>query len=314
MKEWKLDAIKLAETNVMSWRNIAKELGVAKSTCSDFLRAYYKERSKVDDDSDSVKKIDEMYPEPSVKVFKGISEGKSWTVKEAHSAFANKVHDNSRILFLSDLHFPYHHKNTFEFLQMLKDRYQPTRIIGLGDELDHHAMSFHDSDPDLFSAGDELKASLKYIKQLEEMFPEMTLLDSNHGSMMFRKSKHHGIPRHYLKSYNEVLGVSDKWQWVNDLVLDLPDGQRVYCHHGKSADAIKTSQAMSMSHVCGHFHEKFGVQYWANPNGLFFAINSGCLIDDSNYAFAYNNTNLKRPLIGTSLIIDGVPILEAMPL
>ena len=197
---------------------------------------------------------------------------------------------------------------------MLKDRYQPTRIIGLGDELDHHAMSFHDSDPDLFSAGDELKFALKYTKQLEEMFPEMTLLDSNHGSMVFRKSKHHGIPRHYLKSYNEVLGVSDKWQWVNDLVLDLPDGQKVYCHHGKSADAIKTSQAMSMSHVCGHFHEKFGIQYWANPNGLFFAINSGCLIDDSNYAFAYNNTNLKRPLIGTSLIIDGVPILEAMPL
>lgn len=66
MKEWKLDAIKLAETNVMSWRNIAKELGVAKSTCSDFLRAYYKERSKVDDDSDSVKRVDNMYEQAPV--------------------------------------------------------------------------------------------------------------------------------------------------------------------------------------------------------------------------------------------------------
>ena len=287
MKEWMSVAvtIKNAHPNFTTTK-IAEMVDVPRTTLRDFFSRYYSEMA--------VDKADEMFQQAPV--------------------VAEKEHDNSRILFLSDLHFPYHHKNTFEFLQMLKDRYQPTRIIGLGDELDHHAMSFHDSDPDLFSAGDELKFALKYIKQLEEMFPEMTLLDSNHGSMVFRKSKHHGIPRHYLKSYNEVLGVSDKWQWVNDLVLDLPDGQKVYCHHGKSADAIKTSQAMSMSHVCGHFHEKFGIQYWANPNGLFFAINSGCLIDDSNYAFAYNNTNLKRPLIGTSLIIDGVPILEAMPL
>lgn len=287
MKEWMSVAvtIKNAHPNFTTTK-IAEMVDVPRTTLRDFFSRYYSEMA--------VDKADEMFQQAPV--------------------VAEKEHDNSRILFLSDLHFPYHHKNTFEFLQMLKDRYQPTRIIGLGDELDHHAMSFHDSDPDLFSAGDELKFALKYVKQLEEMFPEMTLLDSNHGSMVFRKSKHHGIPRHYLKSYNEVLGVSDKWQWVNDLVLDLPDGQKVYCHHGKSADAIKTSQAMSMSHVCGHFHEKFGIQYWANPNGLFFAINSGCLIDDSNYAFAYNNTNLKRPLIGTSLIIDGVPILEAMPL
>lgn len=287
MKEWMSVAvtIKNAHPNFTTTK-IAEMVDVPRTTLRDFFSRYYSEMA--------VDRADDMF-------------------QQAH-VVAEKKHDNSRILFLSDLHFPYHHKNTFEFLQMLKDRYQPTRIIGLGDELDHHAMSFHDSDPDLFSAGDELKFALKYIKQLEEMFPEMTLLDSNHGSMVFRKSKHHGIPRHYLKSYNEVLGVSDKWQWVNDLVLDLPDGQKVYCHHGKSADAIKTSQAMSMSHVCGHFHEKFGIQYWANPNGLFFAINSGCLIDDSNYAFAYNNTNLKRPLIGTSLIIDGVPILEAMPL
>jgi len=146
------------------------------------------------------------------------------------------------------------------------------------------------------------------------MFPVMDLLDSNHGSMVFRKAKHHGIPRHYIKSYNDVLEVGDGWKWHNDLVLTLPDGQQVYVHHGKSADAIKTSQAMSMSHVCGHHHNSFGIKYWANPNGLYFAVNSGCLIDDASYAFAYNNTNLLRPLIGTSLIVDGVPILEAMPL
>ena len=42
--EWKNLAIKLAETGALSWRGIARELEVSKSTVSDFLRAYYKTR------------------------------------------------------------------------------------------------------------------------------------------------------------------------------------------------------------------------------------------------------------------------------
>lgn len=285
-KDWEHSAVALAMTGVMSWREIAKVLEVPKSTVSDFLRKYTQIASlPADTGEEEVKAVDQKY-------------------------------DNTRILLISDLHVPYHHPNALPFLQMLKERYNPTRIICLGDELDKHAMSFHDSDPDLPSAGDELAAALPVIAQLQEMFPVMDLIDSNHGSMVYRKAKHHGIPRRYIKSYNDVLGVGDGWQWHMDLVLDMspwgvPD---VYVHHGKSSKAVKTSQAMSMSHVCGHFHESFGIEYWANPKGLYYGMNSGCLIDDEKLAFAYNNSNLKRPIIGTTLIIEGIPVLEAMPL
>jgi hypothetical protein len=272
---WQEQAIVLDKTGVLSRRRIAEFLDVPRSTCLDFLRKY------------------DEFLEPIA---------------------VTEKYDNSRILFISDMHIPYHHDNTLTFLEMLKRRYDPTRIICLGDELDKHALSFHDSDPDLMSAGDELKAALPVIKELENLFPVMDLIDSNHGSMVFRKAKHHGIPRHYLKSYNDVLKVGKDWVWHPDLTITLPDDQKVYIHHGKSSEAIKTSQVMGMSHVCGHFHESFGVRYWANPNGLYFAINSGCLINDSSFAYSYNNVNLKRPIIGTSLIIDGVPILEAMSL
>lgn len=283
--DWQQQALLLANTGVMSWRSIARQLDVKKSTCSDFLRSYYQ----------NVEAAAQEYFDDLL-------------------LFDDKGYDNSRILFISDMHIPYHHPNTIPFLKMLKERYNPTRVICLGDELDKHALSFHDSDPDLMSAGDELRAALPVIAELHELLPVMDLIDSNHGSMVFRKAKHHGIPRHYLKSYNDVLQVGEGWKWSHDLTLTLPSGHKVFVHHGKSAEAIKTSQAMSMSHVCGHFHESFGVKYWANPHDLFFAINSGCLIHDDSYAYSYNNTNLKRPIIGTSLIIDGVPILEAMPL
>lgn len=41
-KEWEIAAVKLAETGLMSWRGIARELGVARSTVSDYLRSYSK--------------------------------------------------------------------------------------------------------------------------------------------------------------------------------------------------------------------------------------------------------------------------------
>jgi hypothetical protein len=223
-------------------------------------------------------------------------------------------HDNSRILFISDMHIPYHHAGLLPFLDGLVLKYKPTRIICLGDELDKHALSFHDSDPDLWSAGHELSQSLPVIAELYKRFPNMDIIESNHGSMIHRKAKHHGLPRAYIRSYNEVLGVGPGWVWHEDMTIELPDGQKVYIHHGKSADAIKTSQAMGMSHICGHYHESFAIKWWANPNGRYFAVNAGCLIDDKSYAFSYNNVNLKRPFIGTALIIDGVPVLEAMPL
>lgn len=293
-KEWQSVAItiKNAHPNFTTTK-IAEMVGVSRETCRDFFKRYYSALA--------VDKSDEMFPQSS---FANIDLEDEQYVE----------YDNSRILFISDMHIPYHHPNLLNFLQMLKDRYNPTRVICLGDETDKHALSFHDSDPDLMSAGDELRAALPVIAQIHEMFPVMDLVDSNHGSMIWRKAKHHGIPRHYIKSYNEVLGVGEGWKWHNDLVIDLPDGQQVYVHHGKTKDALKVSQSMGMSFVCGHFHEDFSIKYWANPNGLYFAMNSGCLIDDANYAFAYNNVNLHRPIVGTSLIIDSIPILEAMSL
>ena len=114
-------------------------------------------------------------------------------------------HDNSKILIISDMHIPYQHPDTVAFLRAIKKKYKPTRVICVGDEIDAHAMSFHDSDPDLPSAGDELQAAIKTLKPIYKIFPQMDLVDSNHGSMVYRKGKHHGIPRKYLREYGEVL-------------------------------------------------------------------------------------------------------------
>lgn len=55
-KEWEQQAIALAETGTVSWREIAKMVGKSKSTVSDRLRKYYKERevSAVEAEQDSI--------------------------------------------------------------------------------------------------------------------------------------------------------------------------------------------------------------------------------------------------------------------
>ena len=224
----------------------------------------------------------------------------------------SRKEDNSRILFISDLHIPYHHPDSFAFLRHLKEKYKPTRVICLGDELDKHSLSYHESDPDLYSAGHELEASIPFIHELEEIFPKMDILESNHGSLVWRKAKTNGIPKHYIKSYNDVLGVGKGWKWHFDMTLDLPDGTQCYVHHGKASDVLKLSQQMGMSAVQGHYHTDLGARFWANPNGLYFGMQCGCLIDRESYAFAYSNVNIKKQLIGTGLIIDSLPIVEPM--
>lgn len=222
--------------------------------------------------------------------------------------------DTRRILNISDQHMPYEHPDMFRFLGAIKRKYSPTLVVNGGDEVDAHALSFHDSDSDLPSAGDELTAAIKKIKQLEVMFPSMLVLDSNHGSLALRKFKHHGIPMKYLADQHAIYGVSKKWQWVNDLTLTMPNGQDVYFCHGMTKQGIKLAAQRGTCVVQFHYHTDFRIDYIGNPNSLLWSLQSGCLINRKSMAFAYDKLNLNRPIIGTSMIIDSKPVLIPMTL
>lgn len=222
--------------------------------------------------------------------------------------------DTRRILNISDQHIPYEHPDMFKFLAAIKRKYKPTLVINGGDEVDSHALSFHDSDADLPSAGEELQRAIVKIKRLEKMFPRMIILDSNHGSLALRKFKHHGIPMKYLADHQTIYGVSDKWQWVNDLTLTLPNGQPVYFCHGMSKQGIKLASQRGTCVVQFHYHTDFRIDYIGNPNSLLWSLQSGCLINRKSLAFAYDKLNLNRPIIGTSMIIDSKPVLVPMRL
>jgi len=218
---------------------------------------------------------------------------------------------NKRILFISDQHHPYQHKDMLKFLREVKRKYLDKNdiILNLGDEIDGHAVSFHDSDHELLSAGDELEKAKFYLQGLHEIFPKMYLVDSNHGSLYIRRMKKHGIPITVLKPMNEILGVGKNWSWHDDILLKTKLGP-VYVCHGKKSTYNGLNREMGCSCVQGHFHGKFEVTWKRTAIGDTFNMFCGCLIDYNSLAFSYGKNNVPKPILGVGLLSkEGYPKL-----
>lgn len=217
------------------------------------------------------------------------------------------------ILCIGDLHAPYMHPDAVAFLSQVKKRFKPKKVIFMGDEVDAHATSYHEHDPDLASAGDELKRAIKQLQPLYKLFPEAVVLESNHGSLVYRKALTAGLPSAVLKGYREILDAPKKWIWKYDHIESTKLGS-IYFHHGKSSSHKKLSQNMAMSAMQGHFHNEFYVSYWSSPKALYWDSNSGCLVDHKSRAFAYGKSNLQKPILGCIVIVEGIPQLIPMVL
>jgi predicted phosphodiesterase len=219
-----------------------------------------------------------------------------------------------RVMVIGDLHIPYHHKESFAFLRALKKKYKGfDLVVNIGDELDQHAISMHDSDPDLPSAGDELKLAKKHVKDLEKIFPDMTLVDSNHSSLVYRRALKYGLPKAYLKHYNEFLGVSPtRWKWVQDLTITLNDGSRCFFTHGLSANVLQVAQKYGMNVCQGHYHSKASIQYFSNPDKLVWGAQTGCLTNQDSLAFSYAKNFKDRFIMSSLVIVDGQPRIHPM--
>lgn len=213
-----------------------------------------------------------------------------------------------RVLVIGDPHAPYMHPDAVTWLLALHEKYSFDLILCAGDEVDFHAMSFHDHDVDLPSAGYELEAAIRQLEPLYKAFPKMRIAESNHGSMVYRKGKHHGFPRAVLRSYREVLQAPEGWTWEEKIRFQTSDGSMNLLVHSLGANVLQVAKSRGMNVIQGHHHELFGVQYFHNEekNRPMYGAQTGCLADDLSLALAYNRTNKFRPIMGSGGIFEGV--------
>lgn len=210
------------------------------------------------------------------------------------------------VMAIGDLHTPFEHPDAVRFLKWAKDKYKPTKVVCMGDEIDAHALSNYDTDPDGLSAGDEMKASLKHLEPIYKLFPNVMVCTSNHTARPYRKAFQHGIPKLFLKDYKEFLKAPAGWDWKDCWEVDDVRYEHGEAFGGREA-AIKSALANMQSTVIGHIHAYAGIQYSANPKHLVFGFNVGCLINKDEYAFSYGNKIKSKPIIGVGIISKGVP-------
>ncbi|QDH84682.1 hypothetical protein Axy23_026 [Achromobacter phage vB_AxyP_19-32_Axy23] len=219
-----------------------------------------------------------------------------------------------RILAIGDIHAPYQHPDTLAFLVALRKQFQPDLCVQIGDETDGHAISFHDSDPDLLSAGQELEKAKKFLAQLHKEFPQLLICDSNHGSLVYRRAKVTGIPAAMIKSYRDILFPSHGapgWSWGASWHIETALGTVMFKHQ-KSGSLLSDAAHNRCNLVVGHEHGLFGVEYGASSHSLYWGANTGCLIDRKGLAFAYGKHSLKKPIIGALVIDQGRPLSVPM--
>ena len=231
---------------------------------------------------------------------------------ESTPSTALKTGKNDRILVISDLHVPYHHPDSYRFLEALAHKYNPTNVIHIGDEMDWHSINVsHVINPDLPSPADELEIGRYHMKKLEAMFPVMTILESNHGSMVLRRAMAKGMSKYFLKDYNEILDVGHGWQWKESHWEETPMG-RVYFAHQVSKNIVKAVQMMSASVVQGHYHTQSNIEYVGNDFHLNWGMSVGCLVDKKSMAMAYMKVNMAKPILSCGVITNGVPSIVPM--
>lgn len=186
--------------------------------------------------------------------------------------------------------------------------------VSVSGNCDGHAISFHDSDPNLDSAGVELEKAKVGLEKLHTLFPNLLLCDSNHGSLIYRRAKAHGLPIQMIKKYREILFPEHKaqgWSWADAWVLNTPMGA-VRFQHQVAGDLMLNASHERTNLVIGHFHGKLDITYAASSSALYFGAHTGCLIDNKSLAFAYGKLSRNKPILGCLVITDGCPQIIPM--
>lgn len=256
---------------------------------SDFEKAFHEAKSR----NKKVKSISKVYANIP-------------TIEKDHSklSIVKNYNKNNNVLVIGDTHLPFEIEGYLDFCLKLEKDYQCSKIIHIGDLIDNHAVSFHDHDPDGRSPGDEYKLALDKCEDWYKAFPNVKICIGNHDRLPFRKAFTAGLPKNWLKNYQEMFNSPNTWRW--DFIHK--EFGVIYQHGtGMSGEmaSVNAARENRQSTVIGHLHTVCNTRFLASEKDLIFGMSVGCGIDHHKYAFAYGKENTRKPVISAGIVIDG---------
>jgi len=190
--------------------------------------------------------------------------------------------ERNNVLVIPDLHAPFTKTGFLEHCKKVYEDYNCSDVIILGDEVDHHYSSFHDSCPDGDGAMRELNQAIAVLKGYYEAFPSAVVTVGNHTNIIARKMFSAGLSKRWMRDYAEVLEVPN-WTFTDSFFKD-----GVYYCHGQGRKAKQRMIKEGVSVVQGHWHYDSEIGFQYNYLGeVKFYMQLGCGIDADSYAMAY---------------------------
>ncbi|MBV1928703.1 MAG: metallophosphoesterase [Gammaproteobacteria bacterium] len=219
-----------------------------------------------------------------------------------------KVIEN--VLVIGDLHEPFCLDGYLDFCKEMYIKYRCNRVVFIGDIIDNHYSSYHETDAEGMGGKYELEQAVKKIAKWYKAFPVADVTLGNHDRIIIRKAQSSNIPNKWLKEFSDVLETPN-WNYCTEVVYN-----NVRYVHGDKSSAAKTAYKRDMiSTVSGHFHTQFYVEWNFGKHAAIFGMQVGCGIDSKSYAMGYMQGGRKEA-IGVGLVLDNgtTPLLKAMPL
>jgi metallophosphoesterase superfamily enzyme len=218
-----------------------------------------------------------------------------------------KLPKNRRILVIGDLHEPFTLSGYLPFCLKIKKKYNCNVVVFLGDLVDNHYSSFHETNPDGHSAAEELERARAHIKGWHAVFPNAIVCTGNHDKIPNGKAFNASVSSTWIKSVSEVLD-TPSWhygeRWLIDGVL--------YCHGiGRKAHTRMKNDLISV--VQGHYHTDSGIIFMDGAVQRLFSVQVGCGFDSDSYAAAYAK-HFQYQAHNCAVILDNgkLPIIERM--
>jgi len=221
--------------------------------------------------------------------------------------FVKKFKSGKNVLVIGDLHLPFTLDGYLEHCIKVYKKYNCDTVIFIGDILDLHFTSYHETSTEGYGATQEHDLSVEMLRKWYKAFPKAYVTIGNHDALIYRKAMSAGISKRWIQNYSQVLGTPG-WEWVTDVVID-----DVLYTHGTTNAYTKAKQNL-MSTVQGHLHSQAGVQFYVGAKSRIFGFQVGCGVDMKSYAMEYGR-NFPKPVISCGVVIEGLhPYLEVMDL
>jgi predicted phosphodiesterase len=213
------------------------------------------------------------------------------------------------VLVIGDIHEPFSLKGYLEFCREQQEKYNCGTVVFIGDVLDNHYSSYHETETNGMGADEELEQAIQKLQEWYKVFPEAYVTIGNHDRMAYRKAKTSGLSSKWVRGYSEILG-TDGWEFVEEVEI-----YGVNYNHGEGGTARTKMKNELQSQVQGHLHQQGYIEFSEGKHQKIFGMQVGCGVNNDAYAMAYGK-NFKKPVISCGVVLNKgkLPIVIPMEL